>query len=44
MLKNCVFKRINDIRDLKKRPKLGFILKVFRDSGLPRDQVIKKLS
>ena len=37
MLKNCVFNRIIEIRDLKKRPKLGDILKHFKESNLTRE-------
>ena len=44
MLKNCVFNRIIEIRDLKKRPKLGDILKYFKESKLTRDQIINKLT
>jgi hypothetical protein len=30
MLKNCVLNRISEIRELKKKPKLGDVLKYFK--------------
>ena len=44
LLKNCVFARINEIREIKKRPKLGDILKYFKKSGLTSEQISNKLT
>jgi len=41
MLKNCVFTRISEIRELKKKPKLGDILKYFKKAGLTKERVAK---
>jgi hypothetical protein len=44
MLKNSVFRRILEIREQKKRPKLGDILEYFKASNMSRDQIINKLT
>jgi hypothetical protein len=44
MLKNCIFNRISEIRDLKKKPKLGDVLKYFKAKNWSKEQVAKKLT
>ena len=44
MLKNCIFNRINEIRELKKKPKLGDVLKYFKAKEWPKEKVAKKLT
>ena len=44
MLKNCVFARISEIRELKKKPKLGDILKYFKKAGFTKERVAKQMA
>jgi|APSaa5957512535_1039671.scaffolds.fasta_scaffold115549_1 hypothetical protein len=43
LLKNAVFVRIMEIRDQKRKPKLGDLLAFFKKGGQNKEQILKKL-
>jgi hypothetical protein len=43
ILKNTIFNRVLEIREKKKRPKLGDFLKIYKTSGINKNIILKKL-